>query len=126
MSPEKKLIADDCGLLRRVHPDQVVPDKNLGGRRLSSGPFRDPNMSVDAECLLRDDGLDWTFSLRQHPQFFLVRLTASTVRAHAQLVDHSPIPNNPYHATVAGRKPQSVCDAFRTSAEWVKKPDGIP
>jgi hypothetical protein len=125
MPAEIKEIPDDSGLLRRVTPNQIVPDKNLGKRRLSSGAFRDRQLSVDAECLLNAAGLDWTFSLRDHPNFFLVRLTAGFARGHKQQVNHSPQADNDYHAEVVGPKSESICRALRDGADWVKKPSDV-
>jgi len=69
MSHDEVAIADDAGLLRRIHPDQVIDDKNLGRVRPSSGAFRDRELSVDAEPILYKQGLDWRFSLRNRPAF---------------------------------------------------------
>lgn len=118
-------ISDDCGLLRRVTPNQIVHDDNLGHRRLSSGAFRDRQLSVDAECLLEAAGLDWQFSLRDHPEFFLVRFTAGFARRQRQQVAHRPIKGNDYHAEVSGSKSNPICNEFRTAAAWVKKPDDV-
>jgi hypothetical protein len=125
MPADVENIPDSCGLLRRVTPSQIVPDKNLGRRRLSSGAFRDRRLSVDAECLLAAAGLDWSFSLRQHPHFFLVRVTAGLARSRGQVVEHTPLADNPHHAEVVGAKSGSVCDALRDAAEWVRKPDDV-
>jgi hypothetical protein len=97
MPVDKKDIPDACGLLRRVTPNQIVPDPNLGKRRLSSGAFRDRQLSVDAECLLLNEGLDWRFSLKDYPQYFLVRILAADARQHAQVVDHRLLPGNDFH-----------------------------
>jgi hypothetical protein len=125
MPADNSDIADDCGLLRRVTPNQIVPDDNVGGRRLSSGAFRDRALSVDAECLLNADGLDWQFSLRDHPDFFLVRIKAGLARQHQQTVQHRKVPDNDYHAEVSGRKSDPICNELRKAAEWVKKPNGV-
>jgi hypothetical protein len=103
MPADRKDIPDDCGLLRRITPNQIVPDKNLGKRRLSSGAFRDRQLSVDAECLLLNEGLDWTFSLRNYPQFFLVRILAADARQQAQVVEHCPLPDNDFHTEIVGQ-----------------------
>jgi hypothetical protein len=118
-------IPDNCGLLRRVTPSQIIPDKNLGRRRLSSGAFRDRRLSVDAECLLAAAGLDCSFSLSQHPNFFLVRFNAGFARSLGQVVEHTPQADNPYHAEVVGQKSGSVCHALRDAAEWVRKPSDV-
>jgi hypothetical protein len=125
MPVDAKYIPDACGLLRRVTPSQIVPDANLGRRRLSSGAFRDRQLSVDAECLLVIAGLDWSFSLRHHPQFFLIRLRAGHARQHGQSVDHRPQADNEFHAEVTGQKSDSVRKSLCAAAEWVTKPDDV-
>jgi hypothetical protein len=122
MPDDRDLIPDHSGLLRRIHPKFVTPDYNTGRKRLSSGAFRDSNMSVDVESMLTTDGRDWTFSLRNWPSHFLVRLQAGFTRAQQQSIEHKPQADNPYHAEVVGRKSGAICDAFRREARWVKKP----
>jgi hypothetical protein len=125
MPDDREKIPDPSGLLRRVHPDHIVPDGNTGRRRLSSGAFNDPRMSVDVEPMLRAKGLDWQFSLAGHEAYSLVRLTAGFVRGHSQIVEHTPIPGNEFHADVVGRKTGPIRQAFRAAAEWVKKPANV-
>lgn len=122
MQDDIKLIPDECGLLRRIPPSQIVHDANVGKRRLSSGAFRAKQLSADAECLLAAVGLDWKYSLLKHSSFFLIRLNAGFARQHSQTVQHAPLPDNPFHAEVVGRKSDPICTAFRNAAEWVKKP----
>ena len=125
MPSDVKPIPDECGLLRRITPNQIIHDANLGRRRLSSGAFRDQQLSVDAECLLEIAGLDWNFSLRDYPQFFLIRIRAGQARRHGQSVDHRPLESNEFHTEVIGRKSDSVRRDFVASAEWVKKPADV-
>jgi hypothetical protein len=70
-----------AGLLRRIHPLQVVPDRNNGTLRPSSAAFKDPSMAVDVEPFLAEQGLDWKFSLKDYPEHSLVRLSAELVAA---------------------------------------------
>ncbi len=125
MPDDKDKIPDTSTLLRRVHPNHVVPDKNTGKRRLSSGAFKDPEMSADVETMLLADGLDWNFSLKDHPEYWLVRLAAGLARQHGQIIEHRPEADNPYHAEILGPKGAKVRDAFRDNCEWVKAPPDI-
>jgi hypothetical protein len=125
MPDDKVPIDDDCMLLRRVSPAHVVLDKNTGRRRLSSGAFRDPEMSVDAECILDANGLSWHFSLRYHANHYLVRFATGFARGQLQVVDHNPLDDNPAHTEVKGRKSQPICSAFRDAATWVRAPAGV-
>ncbi|MCJ2059872.1 hypothetical protein MKL09_25490 [Methylobacterium sp. J-048] len=117
-----RAIDDAMELYRRVHPDQVVPDKNTGQLRPSSAAFKDPSMSVDVADFMRDDGFDWSWSLRNYSGWSLVGLTAAHARAKQQEVQHTPIttdPTNPYHAEVIGKKTPGTANHLRDSSAWV-------
>lgn len=122
MADNKDKIPNDAHLLRRIHPTQIVLGHN-GRRRLSSAPFRHQKMSVDVEQILVAAGQSWHFSLRNHPEYSLVRLGADVVRALNQIIEHVPQPDNDAHAEVIGKKTGAIANAFRDAAEWVKKPD---
>src|SRR5262245_47927971 len=111
-------IADDADLLRRIRPDQIVDDKNLGAKRPSSAAFKDPNMSVDAEHLLQQQGLDWTFSLRGHAGYSLARFKAGTARAKGLAVVHKPEPSNLAHTEVQGKKTQGAANHLVAGCTW--------
>src|ERR1700682_115024 len=60
---------------------KLLTIKNIGGRRPSSAPFKDAQMSVDAEPILLAQGLDVAFSLSKHRGYSLVSFTAGVARA---------------------------------------------
>jgi hypothetical protein len=126
MPDDLQKIPDSAGLLRRVHPAQIILDHNTGRRRLSSGAFSDPRMSVDVEPMLIAKELDWRFSVAPpYTDYSLVRLRAGIVRAHGQIVEHAPVPTNDCHAEVVGKKSGAVRKALQAAAEWVKKPADV-
>jgi hypothetical protein len=112
-------IADDAGLLRRIRPDQIVDDANAGRRRPSSAAFKDIAMSVDAESILTDSGLDWTFSLKDFSGYSLARFEARHARAKALLVIHKPLTDNPAHTEVRGKKTQGIANYLLAASTWV-------
>jgi hypothetical protein len=112
-------VPQDSGLLRRLHPEQIVADQNTGRSRPSSAAFRDPEMSVDAEPLLAANGLDWRFTLEGYAGYSLVRFRASAAREKGLAVIPRPLPQNPAHTLVKGRKTQSILSHLRDRSEWV-------
>jgi hypothetical protein len=112
-------IANDASLLRRIRPDQIVDDENSGARRPSSAAFKDPELSVDAEPILRANGLDWKFSVQGHEGYSLVQFKAGRARAKALPVIHKPINGNPAHTEVHGRKTQGIANHLVAGATWV-------
>jgi hypothetical protein len=114
-------IADEWMLLRRIHPEQVVADRQTGELRVSSAAFRDPAMSVDVEELLKRAGLDWRFSLQGYPTYSLAAFSAAVARSLGQAVVSSPLPANQAHAEVRGHKTGAVSRALSKAASWVHR-----
>lgn len=115
-------IGDDAGLLRRVHPDQVIFDQNLNQKRPSSGAFDDLELSVDSEPLVIADGRDWRSCLANHSGYSLVRFLAGVARGLQLPVIHKPIteiPENPAHCEVHGKKTPGKAKALWRASTWV-------
>lgn len=115
-------ISNDAHLLRRVHPDQVIFDKNLNRNRPSSGAFDDPEMSVDAEPLLAHAGYDWRFCLINNSGYSLVKFLAGVARGLDLPVIYKPLtgpPPNPAHCEVHGKKTPGKTKALWRASEWV-------
>lgn len=112
-------IRDDAGLLRRIHPGQIIPDANLGRPRPSSGAFKALDMSVDAEPILELNGMDWHFSLNGRPGYSLVRFFARVARESGLTVVSNPEPHNPAHTLVKGKKTQKIAETLRNASSWV-------
>lgn len=126
--PEDDLsIGDVEDLWRRVHPDQVVRDHNLGRVRPSSAAFKDPQLS----CLLAsedtadralsakgNDGVPW-----RDKGFSLAVFAASLARRLRQTVCRAPTPADPSHLLVIGKKKSSSTSCtFAEEARWVGEP----
>lgn len=112
-------IADDAKLFRRIHPRLVVDDKNRSEKRPSSGAFDDSELSVDAEPLLANAGLDWHFSLKGYEGYSLVSFIASAARGLSLPVLHKPLPDNPAHCEIHGKKTTSLARALARASVWV-------
>ena len=111
-------IGDDFDLLRRIRPDQIVDDENCGTRRPSSAAFKAPELSVDAEQILLANGLDFTFSLRNHPGFSLASFKTAIARTNKLLVISRPEPDNPAHTEVHGKKTQGIANILVAACMW--------
>jgi hypothetical protein len=111
-------IADDHNLLRRVRPDQIVDDENLGIRRPSSAVFKQQELSADSEHILSQRGSDWQFSLQGYAGYSLARFRAGTARQLGLAVIHKPLQNNDAHVEVHGKKTGSIADTLVTASWW--------
>ncbi len=106
-------------LLRRVHPDQVVQDKDTGVWRASSGAFRDPDLSCDNESIWASMGKSWEASLEDYPAHSLVRLPEVAAVAEGQEVVPDPLPNNPAHTLVKGKKTKPIANRLLAASSTV-------
>ena len=119
-------IANNSHLWRRIHPDWIVPDQNVGGQRVSSAAFEDSAngspMSVLLAELVRETGRNAGHVLAGFDGYALARITAGHARGGHQGVSRNPLPDEPAHAHVFGRKTGSVKQCLRRHAEWVIPP----
>ncbi|MBE3134204.1 MAG: hypothetical protein IMZ55_12065 [Acidobacteria bacterium] len=119
-------IADDAELWRRIPPNWWVWNDNLHQMRPTSQAFGNhPNgtpMSVVLAHLLEQRGAGPSDVLAGHAGFALASLTAGLARQCNQLVARDPLPDEPAHALVAGKKTGSVRRRFATECRWVVPP----
>ncbi len=111
-------IPDQARLFRRVHLSQIVPGGD-GRALISSGAFRDKEMSVTLEVVLIDLGRQPDECLAQWPLCKLVSVRATACRENGQVVARDPTPEEPAHGVVYGKKTTAIARALRDSAEWI-------
>lgn len=115
-------------LYRRVLPrldSGYVRDKNKDCLRLSSAVFLGEEMSVVLGDTLAEEGRSPRQALAEHPDFFLVAITAADAEEQDQEVKRTPLETEPAHGDVIGKKPKRVARALRDQAEWVVAPEGL-
>jgi len=112
-------IRDEERLFRRVHIKQLVRDDDTGLARVSSGVFKDKELSVHIESVLREIGRSAESCLQNRNFLKLVAITAGNARHFNQAVCRNPIPNDPSHGLVCGSKNRKCIDGLKTSVAWV-------
>jgi hypothetical protein len=121
---DDRTILDDERLFRRIHSQQLVPDENSGKLRISSGAFRDRELSVFIESVLRNTDRSPVDTVAKHPSHSLVAIRAGFARQNAQRVLRDSEPDEPAHGLVYGNKNKCAAELAR-SAEWII-PDAAP
>jgi hypothetical protein len=115
---------DDTSTLWRgvpLSPSYIVPDGNSGTFKVSSGAFKDREMSV----LVSEEATGLEDLTKGNDEYGVVAFTAGFARhAVGQQVAHDPWPNEPAHALVMGAKSPSVCRAFARNITWRQRPRG--
>ena len=119
-------VSDDALLLRRVPSGHFLYDHNLRRFRAKSCAFEDhPNrspMSVLLASVLEEAGRPVEEALAGHEGFALAAIRAGLARQHGQGVARDPVPGEPAHAVVFGKKTRSVSRALAKGARWIVPP----
>lgn len=123
---EREAVPDGARLWRRITRDQVVRDENSGAQRISSAAFTDPEMSVSLADTMEADGRTWRDALSGYAGYGLVEFSAADVRKLGLDVHRDPLPEEPAHALVTGRKGKPVKKGLVRAARVIVWPDPHP
>jgi hypothetical protein len=115
-------ITAETRLFRRVHPNQLVTDENTGFCRLSSSVFKDVDLSVDIESIMRSIGKSPEACLTRNPHHKLIAVTAGAARGLQLAVCFSPTEDNPSHGLIYGPKSKATRYKLIEVSEWVIPP----
>ena len=112
-------------LFRRVPANQLVTEDD-GTVRPSSAVFKHPEMSVNIESLMAQQGRPPEDTLTNYPGDFLTSILASDVRAfgHPIVKDNEP-PHDPAHGLVLGKKKDSFANKMRRVHRWIVAPPPV-
>ena len=135
MPDDDTSIVGDTILWRRIPQDQCIDDKMRGRRPTSKafqnatperhaevmGPFgytHDPGMSVDIASETTEENF-----IKNNPVEGIVEFPVSLIRDLNQGIIRTPIPDDPAHCEVMGKKTQGVQKRLYRECVWVKEPD---
>jgi len=115
-------IPDAEDLYRRLAKDWIVPDTVMGGVRISSGAFSDPDREISvhlSSVIAPDDSLAYGGK----GIVALAAVTAGNARSLEQAVVRDAQPNDPAHALICGLQPKKIRRKLARSARWIRCPD---
>jgi hypothetical protein len=119
-------ILDESELWRRIPPRHFVKDENVGQMRPSKAAFDNhPNgspMSVVLADVVTESGRDPGAVLTGHERFALAAITARLARSCEQGIAREPLPNEPAHAVVFGKKTDSIKKRLARGSRWIVPP----
>ena len=115
-------IPDTEDLYRRLPEAWIVPDEVMGGVRISSGAFRDPDseISVHLSSMIAPDE---SLAYGREGIVALAAVTAGDARSLKQAVARDPQLNDPAHALICGWQPMTIRRQLARVARWVRYPD---
>jgi hypothetical protein len=119
---------DSVEVFRRVHRKQVISDENRGGHRPSSASFTNTTgterMSIALSDTLESLGRAPQTVLDGYEGQLLVGVSVGFVSSldPKQIVERTPIPEEPAHGDVVGPKPKKLQRQLAREAKWVVGP----
>ena len=109
-------------LFRRVRPNQLFTEPD-GFQRPTSAVFKNPELSVNIESLMADQGRSPEDTLTGFPGEYLTSIIAGQVRAHGcPIVKDCEPPNDPAHGLVLGKKTKTFANAMVRAHHWIVPP----
>ena len=121
--PDDLSILDTDRLFRRVSPNQLVAQPD-GTHRPSSAVFKNAELSVNIESLMKEQGRPPEDSLDGYPGDFLTAVLAGRIREFGlPIVKDTAPPNDPAHGLVLGKKTGSFANAMVRFHQWIVSPE---
>jgi hypothetical protein len=115
-------IAPDAVFWRRVRPDWIIPDENLGRRRPSSAAFDDDRDGDPMSMYQANAGNAVEDVLQGFDGYGLVSLTGAQLKALGYAVFSRPEQGFPSHVEVSGKKTKGAKSNMAKNALWVFEP----
>lgn len=119
------------GVIRRISPQFVVPDKD-GQPRISSlafqpsSPAQGGGLSVDLQREIEESGRDVVQFVMNPPWVGSVRFTAQQLRNEGFMVGYDPLPpDNPFHGEVWGQFTTGKKKQLLRTAQWFVPIPGV-
>lgn len=115
-------IRNDDRLFRRVQPNWLIPEPD-GSQRPSSAVFKAPELSINIESLMIQQGRAPEDTLTKYPGEYLTAVTAGQVRVYKHpIVKETEPPHDPAHGLVLGKKKDSFANAMIRQHQWIVPP----
>jgi hypothetical protein len=115
-------IPDEAELWRRIPPRHFFYDGNLGCFRPSSAAFEDDRDGSPMSVVLAAESRGPESVLAGHEGYALASFSAGLARECRQGIARDPLPEEPAHAVVFGRKTGSVRSRLAKGSVWVAPP----
>ena len=115
-------IPGEAVLWRRIPPHHFVRDENRNSIRPSSAAFEDHPDGSPMSVVLAAEAAGPLQVLAGHPGFALAAFPAGLARDCEQKIVRDPLPDDPAHALVVGKKTRSVRKRLAVESVWAVSP----
>ena len=114
--PSQLPLADDLIVLRRVPVAEITTDSHGAPRPVSSA-FRQGGPDGDVSVYLASETTP-EFIARLYPRTLIAQLTVAQVRHQGRGVLRDPIPGDPGHCNIVGRKTRAITRNLAELSVW--------
>ena len=117
--PSLKHIRDNQTIMRRVRADQTTHRRDGAGKRPSSNAYIQGTPDSDVSVYLASETTPATIT-QHYPGTFVAEVAVSVIRRLGLEVERQPIPGDPGHCNIKGRKIRSIATEIAKSARWMQ------
>jgi hypothetical protein len=125
---DDETILNSDGLWRRIPHWHLIRDENLNRVRPSSAAFDDDQdgspMSICIQSIVTDAGRGAQDIIDGLENFSVAGITVELARELQQKIARDPLPEEPAHGLVIGKKKNSVRKRFAKECRWIIDPSG--
>ena len=110
-------IEDGQVVMRRVRKSQTTTDTNDGPQRPTSDAFIQNGPDGETSVYLASETTPERLT-KEYPDAYVAEVEVRAIRAQSLDVERDPIPGDPGHCNIVGRKTRGRAVAIARSASW--------
>ena len=112
-------IEDSQVVMRRVRKSQKTKDTNDGPQRPTSDAFIQNGPDGETSVYLASETTPEHIT-KEYPDVYVAEVEARVIRAQGLEVERDPVPGDPGHCNIVGRKTRGRAAAIARSASWAQ------
>lgn len=117
-STQECRIEDSQAVMRRVRIDEIITDED-GTPRPSSQAFKQDGPDGDVSVYLASETTPARIT-QDYPGTYVAEVDVGTIRAQGLDVERDPVPGEPGHCNITGRKSRSRARTIARSYRWAE------
>lgn len=112
-------LEDSQIVMRRVRDYEIIADSNDGPPRPSSNAFIQDGPDGDVSVYLESETTPAHIT-REYPGTYVAQVEVGAIREQGLDVERDPIPDNPAHCNITGRKSRGKARAIARNSRWAE------
>lgn len=118
-STQEARLEDSRIVMRRVRDYEIITDSHGGSPRPSSNAFIQDGPDGDVSVYLTSETTP-AHIIREYPGTYVAVVEIGVIRAQGLDVERDPVPGNPGHCNITGRKSRGKARAIARNSGWAE------